>query len=332
MNKIICKTTFSINNHSFPIHIICEKRKPCNFKNIIKRIYIWLHVATSYASPDCSKILNIYIFLTKNTRKLPETSGTSIDQINVNGAYTFACIPTNQLHIYREEEWFKVFIHETFHSLGLDFAMVDATKSNAEITDIFPLKSDVRISESYCEMWAEIINIMFIAYDTTHIGNNNLNWINRLLTKTMNMLKKEQEMSLFQCAKILDYYGMIYTDLYQKNDAASLNRQTKYKENTHVLSYYIIKSLLMYHVDGFIDRCCDINDNYSINFNKDRENINKYITKYCEFIRKYHDDPIYVKNINDVLKNVLKNVLKMKKKTNNKMILTTLRMTLYDVK
>ena len=82
-----------------------------------------------------------------------------------------------------------------------------------------------------------------------------------------------------------------------------------------------------------MDWCCDINDNYSINFNKSRENITKYITKYCELIRKYHDDQMYIANMNN-LKNILndmKNNMKNKDK-NNKMILTTLRMSSYDVK
>lgn len=331
MKTIVCKTEFSINNHLFTINLIFnnnQQYKKSYFKQILKQIYIWLHVATTYASSECSKTLNIYIHFTTHIKQLPSEPGLSIDQLNVNTAYTFACIPNNELHIYREEEWFKVFIHETFHSLGLDFAKVDSTESNATILDIFPIKSDVRISETYCEMWAEIINVMFIAYYKTRINNNQQKWIDELLKKTTKMLQNEQKMSLFQSAKILEYYGLKYQDLYNPVNIPSHILQTKYKEKTHVLSYYIIKSIFMYNINVFIEFCCDLNINYSINFNKQGENVNQNIMKFCGLIRKIHDDSKYITYIDTVLHNlqILKN-----KDFNSKYILNTLRMSLYEV-
>jgi hypothetical protein len=63
--------------------------------------------------------------------------------------------------LYRMEEWFKVFIHETFHCLGLDFSGMNVSNSNKQILQLFPGCSrdmDVRVYETYCEIWAETLD------------------------------------------------------------------------------------------------------------------------------------------------------------------------------
>ena len=345
MDKMICKTTFNINKRTYYIHIICEKKHNCTityFKRLIKRMYIWLYVASTYANNECSQILNIYIHFTKQEKTLPIEKGLIIEQINVNTAYTYACATDNELHIYRKEEWFKVFIHETMHSLGLDFAMMDTTNSNAYILEIFPVLSDVRISETYSEMWAELINILFIVY-------NEKSSTKTLINETLKMIKNEQKMSLFQCSKILNYYDLKYTELYDKNENISLKRTEKYKEKTHVLSYYIIKSILMFYINDFLNWCSEINDNYSINFNKCREKVDENIRSFCDLIKRLHNKQEYIENIGNVMKLFHNIQLDQRKKTycihkrknytrrNKKrcnikpFIFSSLRMSLYEV-
>ena len=43
-------------------------------------------------------------------------------QSHVNSGYTYTCKENNEIVIYREEEWLKVLIHESFHAYGLDFS------------------------------------------------------------------------------------------------------------------------------------------------------------------------------------------------------------------
>jgi hypothetical protein len=61
-------------------------------------------------------------------------------------------------------------MHETFHSFGLDFSERHSqNESNQIILSLFPAvdkKTDIRLFETYCEMWAEIFNLMFYLFTT----------------------------------------------------------------------------------------------------------------------------------------------------------------------
>jgi hypothetical protein len=328
MNKVVRNVNFNINGHQFGLNIICDTectKTPSEFNKIIKRIYIWLSVATEYSTINCSEILNIYFFITNHTKQLPEIYNSSIGQSNSNSAYTYACKRENELHIYREEEWFKVFIHETFHSLGLDFAMIDSIPTNNTILQLFPVKSDVRLSETYSEIWAETINIMFIAYNNSNNSNSNSTLIERMLSKTKHMLQKEQKLSMFQCAKILDFYGLSYNEL-----LVGSNKLTrKYKEDTHILSYYIIKSIVMYNINDFFEWCSIHNISNSIQFNSEYRIENSYL--FCQFVYKLYNNPIYVKNMNNTITNVSNINIKMADNSKYKPFMKTLIMAIHDV-
>jgi hypothetical protein len=98
---------------------------------------MWLYVANHYASRECSQKMNIYIYFTDFKKVLP-TSERMIHRENANTAFTTSCQTVTEINLYREEEWFKVLIHETFHNLGLDFSEVDDKSSRNAILKIFP--------------------------------------------------------------------------------------------------------------------------------------------------------------------------------------------------
>jgi hypothetical protein len=84
---------------------------------------------------------------------------------HVNGGLSDICEPDGQIIVYRKEEWFKVFIHETMHNYGLDFAVLDnILRSNKKLQSIFSVQTDIKIFESYCETWARIMNVFFESY------------------------------------------------------------------------------------------------------------------------------------------------------------------------
>jgi hypothetical protein len=289
-------------------------------KSAVHRIYLWYSMAFAYNPGHCAQTLNIYLYLTDMKKELPRTKDHAIQQINVNTGITTSCSPVVEIHLFREEEWFKVLIHESFHCLGLDFSEFDFKASNAAILSMFPVKSDVRVFETYCEMWAEILNIMMIVF-LKRSKSTNFNNIDSLITKVEHMVDLENKWSLFQCAKVLDYYGLSYTELYESSDKAHLKRQLRYKEDTHVLSYYILKSIFMYFADDFVSWCADHNHG-SINFNKGSGN---HVSAYCDFIRQRHRDPGYLA-IAEQLDGWFSehtNVLNP--------ILNTLRMTVYEM-
>lgn len=145
------------------------------FENCIRRILIWLNIALRIAGTDCSNTFTCYLFLTENVKRLPKNHKRMYDTRehgdittnHANTAFTESCTPHSVMVLFRMEEWFKVFIHETFHSLGLDFSQLPIDDSNTQMHTLFPgcsSKMDFRIYETYCEVWAETLNVLFIAY------------------------------------------------------------------------------------------------------------------------------------------------------------------------
>jgi hypothetical protein len=246
-----------------------------------KRIYMWLYIASHYACFKCSKTMNINLYLTKHTKIIPNI-GSAIGRSNVNTAYTTLCSDTTDICIYREQEYFKVFIHETFHNLGLDFSSMQHTNADARIGKMFKVDADIRLYEAYCETWAEIINAMFVSFFSTKIKNN----FGIMMGKLDNMLQTESRFSLFQCAKVLNCNNMMYTDLFNES------KRRYYREDSYVLSYYIIKSILLYNKNQFIEWCVS-NNKVLLDFNKTVEGVNSF----CNLIRSLYMDMIYINAI-----------------------------------
>jgi len=326
MEKSVYLSQININGKLINIHLICKKNKTNNFiNNITKKIYLWLSIALQYSPKRCSHNLDIYLYFTDLEKKLPK-HGETIKEINANTAFTTFCKPSTEIILFREEEWFKVFIHESFHCLGLDFSEFDNNVTNKKILSIFPVSSDVRIFETYCEMWAEILNIMFMVFYSTRITQSvNNSIIEKMIDKTELLINQERIFSLFQCVKVLEFYGMDYCDLYEKTDKSHIARLYRYKENTQVLSYYILKSIYMFYVDDFIEWCIKHN-NYSLNFNKSPKLLHKNMDEYCNFIQEHYNRSEFVNNIKSIenwFENMNPNIMRNSE-------LQTLRMSLHE--
>jgi hypothetical protein len=284
-NKIVGRrATFQIGQRMVEIECIIpiykeneifehDSKKVDDFVNhCIHQIYIWLTIAFPYASSQCSKRMNIYLYMTLEKKILPKQMGSQIRQIHANTAFTTSCAPITEINLYRREEWFKVFIHETFHSLGLDFSAMDSKKANMKMCSIFHVKSDVRLFETYCEMWAEIIQILFYLYmDKNTISTN-------LIPAFLRCIRYEKMFSVFQSVKILHFFGIQYKDLFSEENIAI----EKYKESTQILSYYILKSISMVYINDFIEWCIDHNSNV-LTFT----NTEMIVDEYCDFFETH---------------------------------------------
>jgi len=285
--------SIKINDRVFDIVMICPMDRPSKrqfFRTCIQKIYIWLHVVSQYAPVKCSHHMSVYIYFTPLKKTVPRTNQSKvIKQAHANTAFTTQCMRTTEMYLFREEEWFKVFIHETFHNMGLDFSEFDHTESNSHILTVFPVKSDVRIYETYCEVWALVLNVMF------HVAlSKKTQTIAKMMDETENLLEKERRFSLFQCAKILDIYGMEYDDLHNRKCEKALHSRTyKYKEETPILSYYILKSIILFYLDDYVRWCMKHNQG-SLNFNKNPQTVKENIFRYCQFIGDHYKGVEYI--------------------------------------
>jgi len=193
----------------------------------IKKMYTWLLICDLYASKMCTEILTIYVYKTPFNKKLPTSKSITLSGEHMNTAYTFSCISKGEIVIYRNEEWFKVFIHETFHTFGLDFS--GNNNSNKIIQDglmkLFPIKSDFNIYEAYTETWARIINCCFYVYTVLENKSDKKQFI----INTTFCLELERMFTLYQCNKVLRFMGLKYKHICGKGETNVMMRKNLYK-------------------------------------------------------------------------------------------------------
>jgi len=262
-----------------------------NIEYYVSVIITWLHIVLNYATSKCSKNITIFIYLTDKSKKLPSNELDILDVINVNSAYTYCCRnpkTKNEIVIFRKEEWFKTLIHETMHAFGLDFCKLDNDFVSNKIKTTFPINSDINLNESYCEFWAETLNILIISFFSLKSSDT----IDTYLQSVKNWITYEKTFSIIQLIKILKYMNLEYTDLYKNNKMCVFKRNFFYHENTNVFSYYIIKCILMYNLEDFILWCVDNNIN-ALDFFKTTTNIENFI----QFIVSKYNNKQFIKII-----------------------------------
>jgi len=277
---------FSLLDREIIIHFVTETDGNIQmYNNYVKRMLMWLYILMNQSQNKmCSRILNIYIYFSTTTKELPKIKDYILDESNVNTAYTYACKEDNIIVIYRKEEWFKVFIHETFHSFGLDFASMDSFPSRECILDIFNVDSEVNLFEAYSEFWARIMNSLFVSYFHCNKSQNDF------LTKCEFFIYLERVYSFFQMIKVLRYMKITYTDLFSTISSVKL----KYREKSNVLSYYVLTNILMYYYQSFISWCITNNGSkHFMHFKKEVELQNKM----CLFIRQHYKTTLFLENI-----------------------------------
>lgn len=290
------------------------------YNKYCKLIFIWLYMLNRYASKECSKNITIYLYLTSLEKYLPKSNISILDQHNVNTAFTSTCSKYSEIVVFRKEEWFKVFIHETMHNFSLDFSIMNNNDVNNCILNIFKVNSEVNAYEAYTEFWGEIINAIFCSFYTIRDKNN----INEFLSNCEFFINFEITYSFFQLIKILHFMGLSYNDLYSKTTHSILLRENLYKEKSNVLSYYIIKTILINNYQGFL-YWCQKNNILLLNFKKTLENQKDF----CRFIERNYKTNSLLDNINETNIFYLKIYSKKNKNLNN--ILLNLRMTICEL-
>jgi hypothetical protein len=322
MMSEICYS-FSLYDRNVKVYFIVEnddiELELEQYNKYVESVATWLYILNMYASKECAKNLNIYFYFTSLEKNLPNSNIHILDEINVNTAFTTTCPIDSEIVVFRKEEWFKVFIHETFHNFGLDFSMMNNDMINDCIINIFKVQSKINAFEAYTEFWAEIINALFCSYYATKDKNN----INEFLSNSEFYINFEKTYSLFQLVKTLDFMGLQYKDLYSNTKESSILRENLYKENTNVLSYYIIKTVLINNYQGFLS-WCKTNNLTILNFKKTIGNQKQL----CKFIEKNYKTQSLLNDIHE--SHVFLSRIK-KKRGNNKFILSNMRMSICEL-
>jgi len=287
--------TFSLFDRNVKLFFIVEESidriKIETYNKHVDNVVIWLYILNEYGSKKCSPNFTTYFYFTKLEKKMPVSNIDIIDQIHVNTGFTTTCPVDSEIVIFREEEWFKVFIHETFHNFSLDFSDMNNTTCHRTILNIFNVNSQVNLYEAYTEFWAEIMNVSICSFLSLKKKDDE----EEFLTNCEFLVNFERTHSFFQMVKALDFMGLKYHDLYHKTRESEVMRSTLYKENTNVLAYYVIKTIMLNNYQSFLS-WCKINNLSLLQFKKTASNQ----SEFCRFIEKNYKNKTMLENVDKI--------------------------------
>jgi hypothetical protein len=250
-----------------------EKYNITVYKKYAKAVATWLHIINDN---KCSQNLTVFFYFSLIAKKLPDEIDDIIAEEHANTGFTSNC--SNEIIIYRKEEWFKVFVHESFHNFNLDFSAQNNNLAKQRILSLFKVDSEVRLYEAYTEVWAEIINVAFCSFYHSKSESE-------FLENAELLMGYERHYSLLQMNKALRHIGLTYEQLFVSGNG--------YREKTNILSYFVIKCILMNEHQQFIHWCKKNNKRlfvFSAEINEFCDLIEKHINKHTLFIKYSHND------------------------------------------
>jgi hypothetical protein len=318
--------SFKLFERDISIMFLTEDENPEvlieTYNNYVEYMLVWLYIVNEYSSRSCVEQLKIYIYHTSLLKILPATNIEILNWNNVNTAFTRTCPRDSEIVVFRKEEWFKAFMHETFHNFGLDFSDMNQTMINTKILSIFPVNSEVNLYESYTEFWARIMNSLFCSY----INTKNKGDIDEFLTNAEFFINFERIFAFFQMTKVLNFMGITYKDMYNNSIQSENMRKTMFKENTNVLSYYIITLILLNSYQDMIS-WCNLNNTALLQFKKTTTNLNEF----CNFIEKKYKTKAMLDGIDCTEKLLVKTEKSSKNKKDMTYLIKNLRMTICEL-
>jgi len=271
------------------------------------KVFIWISMVGRMANKECSEKLDVYFYMTPFKKERPHHNGggeNNLSAIHVNTGLTRNCETHGEIIVYRAEEWFKVFIHESMHNFNMDFIDLDLHEANERLRTTFCIPhGDILLFESYTEAWARIITIMIDTYfhketqEHAHSTDTRTHFIRTVREKLAN----NALFHTYQAVKVLDIMNLKYSEITVLTDENMAVCRKRYKEDTNVYAYYILGGILSAYALPFVCWCCDNNKArghvrdgiQAIRFSRSNENLNRFVDFICRAAR----DPVLLNMI-----------------------------------
>jgi hypothetical protein len=282
------------------LHISVDSSEQINQEliNKIKKRCIFMQQHYNHGQP-----INVDIYLTDNKKKLP-SKGTSITADNVNSGYT----NFTNIVLYRKEEILKVLVHELAHAVNIDgdFSVRFGKEFDSQFCfDSIQQRTKTTLpSETLTELIAGVFNIIFVIAESKGSLSRT-----DFLYKFYKLLEYEVTFSLFQTAKILVHFGFDNYSQFFNNKKCD----KKVLQKTHVVSYYIIRSIILYNTQALMEFF--VTQDKFMTFKLD------YSETFKELLKKPLNDPTKIIN------KFMEQVKEIKTKPETSEFMETLRMT-----
>jgi len=225
-NKLEYTHKYNISYKNLTINLVIYSKKKIT-KTLLNGMLTRIITIGLFKSQHTKIVINVDIFLTK-FKKLMNKDTNILGPREINSGFAER---NKKICIFRSEELNKVLVHELIHYLDLDLHYVDF-EDFYNFFNISP-NQKVLLNEAYTEIIAILINSII---DSPNITSNRT------------ILNNELKFSFYQVAKILIFYD--FTDA---NEFFQANTNTKFKQKTSIFSYFIVKTLLLYNLNTFLE-------------------------------------------------------------------------------
>jgi hypothetical protein len=270
-NKVLLNLLYNNYFISLDVQLLIEKNNLCHETYRTNKVNLELLTVIDSYYPNVKTIFKIVNFIktfcdVKKEVNLVCFYGNQKKYLNLNGNKIICPDNTNTgctnrnrgvISIWRMEEFYKVLMHELLHYFNKDMDTNLSDKENKVLTElkesIFNINGFDYTPEAYTESVACILNCCVVS---------------QLLNISFNeLMTYEIKFAYFQIAKICVYFGIEdFNELFDKS------KPCKFKQVTSVLSYYIIKTLMLLNIEGLFDilneKSSDIKKNKYLEFYK----------------------------------------------------------------
>lgn len=336
--KLDQHTNITFTSHGRPIRIFFyHTHANIPSPTFIQRCIQVIHTLSEFAPKHCLQPpIHIYIYLThaqktiRHSEDIVVTLSTppiTIGEENVNTAFTTSCDspytinqnkpskeietqPPKEIILFRQEEVFKVLIHELFHTLGIDFSNNQSqTQQTAQMLRQFLNIniSDLKLFETYTESWICILNTICLSVWDHDQSQHEIE------RQIQTRFQKERIFSLWQASKVIHYNQTSHTHLikkclkpsscflssnhtqhqktqHQNNKSNTKNKTQKqthnkreYKENTQVFCYFLLKAAVFQKIDTFVTQ-------FPPPFHHTEENQHHHAQNFAKFVLEAFQD------------------------------------------
>jgi len=270
-----------------------------------------------------NKLISFKIFLSNQVKQLPK--GRLFGPKEVNSGST----DYHTIRIWREEEHYKLLIHESIHFYNLDGSFdlfSENNKINLECVYQIGDHNETRIYEAYTESLTIFFHTFANAYQIYYLANPDLKTI-PLNKKEINddiydiwihLWEKEKKFGVLQVAKIFNHINprsTTFSDfLIKSNKTCKKERnenKNKLEQRTAVLSYHFLKTANLIFDQEFLKWIPDLENPHPGS-----------LSKFAKFVKTLTHNQTFINVINEGL-------IYIKRK---KHISKSMRMSFYDVK